>query len=76
MIYIVALGVGLKWPHKIHFNTQWGGGGQFMHTTLLLAPLDFQTFIRPCSMYNFESNTHIEKLSSESAIICLIAFLN
>ena len=27
MIYIVALGVGLKFPHKIHLNTQWGGGG-------------------------------------------------
>ena len=26
MIYIVALGVGLKCPHKIHLNTQWGGG--------------------------------------------------
>ena len=24
MIYIVALGVGLKCPHKIHLNTQWG----------------------------------------------------
>jgi hypothetical protein len=22
MIYIVAFGVGLKYPHKIHFNTQ------------------------------------------------------
>ena len=27
MIYIVALGVGLKCPIKIHLNTQWGGGG-------------------------------------------------
>ena len=26
MIYIVALGVGLKCPRKIHLNTQWGGG--------------------------------------------------
>ena len=26
MIYIVALGVGFKCPHKIHLNTQWGGG--------------------------------------------------
>ena len=25
MIYIVALGVGLKCPRKIHLNTQWGG---------------------------------------------------
>ena len=24
MIYIVALGVGLKCPRKIHLNTQWG----------------------------------------------------
>ena len=27
MIYIVAFGVGLKCPHKIHLNTQWRGGG-------------------------------------------------
>jgi hypothetical protein len=26
VIYIVALGVGLKCPHKIHLNTQWGLG--------------------------------------------------
>ena len=26
MICIVALGVGLKCPRKIHLNTQWGGG--------------------------------------------------
>ena len=26
MIYIVALGIGLKYPSKIHLNTQWGGG--------------------------------------------------
>ena len=26
MIYIVAFGVGLKCPRKIHLNTQWGGG--------------------------------------------------
>ena len=26
MIYIVALAVGLKFPRKIHLNTQWGGG--------------------------------------------------
>ena len=25
VIYIVALGVGLKCPLKIHLNTQWGG---------------------------------------------------
>ena len=25
MFYIVALGVGLKCPRKIHLNTQWGG---------------------------------------------------
>ena len=24
-IYIVALGVGLKCPRKIHLNSQWGG---------------------------------------------------
>ena len=23
---IVALGVGLKCSHKVHLNTQWGGG--------------------------------------------------
>ena len=29
LIYIVAFGVGLKYQHKIHLNTQWGrGGGQ------------------------------------------------
>ena len=27
MIYIAALGVGLKCPIKIHLNTQCGGGG-------------------------------------------------
>ena len=27
MIYIVALSVGLKCPHKIHLNTQLGEGG-------------------------------------------------
>ena len=27
MIYIVALGVGFKCPHKIHLNTQCSGGG-------------------------------------------------
>ena len=27
MIYIVALGVGLKCLPKVHLNTQWGGGG-------------------------------------------------
>ena len=26
IIYIVAFGVGSKCPHKIHLNTQWGGG--------------------------------------------------
>ena len=26
MIYIVALGFGLKCQRKIHLNTQWGGG--------------------------------------------------
>ena len=26
MIHIVALGVGLKCPRKIHLNTQWAGG--------------------------------------------------
>ena len=26
MIHIVALGVGLRCPHKILLNTQWGGG--------------------------------------------------
>ena len=26
MINIVALGGGFKCPHKIHLNTQWGGG--------------------------------------------------
>ena len=26
IIHIVALGVGFKCPHKIHLNTQWGGG--------------------------------------------------
>ena len=26
MIYIVAHGVGLNCPRKIHSNTQWGGG--------------------------------------------------
>ena len=25
MIYIVAFGVGLKCPRKIHLKTQWGG---------------------------------------------------
>jgi hypothetical protein len=25
MIYIVAFGVGLKCPRKIHLNTQWRG---------------------------------------------------
>ena len=25
MIYIIAFGVGLKCPCKIHLNTQWGG---------------------------------------------------
>ena len=25
MIYIVALGVGLKCPRKVHLNTQWRG---------------------------------------------------
>ena len=29
MIYIVALGVGLKCPRKVHLNTQWGGGQKF-----------------------------------------------
>ena len=24
MVYIVALDVGFKCPHKIHLNTQWG----------------------------------------------------
>ena len=24
MIYIVALGVGLNCPHKVHLNIQWG----------------------------------------------------
>ena len=32
MIYIVALGIGLKFPRKVHLNTQcvcvWEGGGQ------------------------------------------------
>ena len=28
MIYIVALGVGLKCLHKVHLNTQWGGGAK------------------------------------------------
>ena len=58
---IVALGVGLKCPHKIHLNTQWGGQsprdqltlsetrGQIMPTTLQLAPSNFQTFLRSCS---------------------------
>ena len=27
MIYIVALGVGLKCPRKVQLNTQGGGGG-------------------------------------------------
>ena len=27
MIYILALAVGLKCPHKIHLNTQWRWGG-------------------------------------------------
>ena len=27
MIYVVAFGIGLKCPRKIHLNTQWGGGG-------------------------------------------------
>ena len=26
MIYIVAFGVGVKCPRKIHLNTQWEGG--------------------------------------------------
>ena len=29
MIYIVALGVGLKCPRKVHLNTQWGEGQKF-----------------------------------------------
>ena len=29
MIYIVALGVGLKCPRKVHLNTQWGRGQKF-----------------------------------------------
>ena len=29
MIYIVALGVGLKCPRKVHLNTQWGRGQIF-----------------------------------------------
>ena len=28
IIYIVALGVGLKCPRKIHLNTQWGALGE------------------------------------------------
>ena len=32
MIYIVAFGVGLKCPCKIHLNTQWGWG----HCTAVL----------------------------------------
>jgi hypothetical protein len=27
MMHIVTFGGGLKYPHKIHLNTQWGGGG-------------------------------------------------
>ena len=30
MIYIVALGFGLKCQRKIHLNTQWGGEGLLM----------------------------------------------
>ena len=40
IIYIVAFGVDSKCPHKIHLNTQWGGGGgEIIPTTLLLAHL-------------------------------------
>ena len=34
MIYIVAFGVGLKCPRKIHLNTQWRGAEE------ALAPWD------------------------------------
>ena len=36
MIYIVALGVGLECPRKIHLNTQWGD--QIIPIALLLSP--------------------------------------
>ena len=29
MIYIVALGVDLKCPRKVHLNTKWGKGQKF-----------------------------------------------
>ena len=44
MIYIVALGVSLKYPPKIHLNTQYGGG------------LDGQKhFRRVCKQLNIKS---------------------
>ena len=45
-ISIVAFSGGLKCPRKIHLNTQWGK--RMMPTKLLLAPMDFQTFLRSC----------------------------
>ena len=45
MIYIVAFGVGLKCPPKIHLNTQWGWGAYYAHhiTTGPLRFLDLPT---------------------------------
>ena len=39
MIYIVAFGGGLKFPHKIHLNTQWGWGGEEMVKQFMDAPV-------------------------------------
>ena len=43
MIYIVAFGVGLKYPRKIHLNTQWPGGATFVLTALIFQPNVFFT---------------------------------
>ena len=44
MIYIVAFGVGLKCPRKIHLKTQWGGGGD-NDRPIITCPLWFQKAI-------------------------------
>ena len=50
MIYIVALGVGLKCPRKIHLNTQWGVGGGVVQCPLFPTALQCQPRLQNMSV--------------------------
>ena len=79
MIYIVAFGVGLKCPRKIHLNTQCWEQQQWWNRYLLLnvqkswgqlSPLPLK-FRRPWMLVAFDSDFNVMKMFVDDLQLCV-----